>query len=171
MAALQALVGFLTLVLGRQYYAVYVGAIAFMLSPMVITRLFPQQTANSILITSILVGGVMGGLTYTFKRVLVIAASIFIGGSLIYNLVTILRLNPEFHNLTVFLVAGALAALLTLFFFDFALIFFSALYGASMILVNVRLPGFSALVWFILFAVFGVVVQWVLLQYGHPEPD
>lgn len=171
MTAVQALVGFLTLVLGRQYYSVYVGAIAFMLAPILITRLFSQQTSSNILITSLLVGGVIGGLSYTFKRVWVIVASVFVGGSLVYNLVTILGLNPTFQNLTVFLIAGALTALLTLFFFDFALIFFSAMYGASMILVNVHLPGFSTLVWFILMTVFGMVVQWVLLQYGHPEPD
>jgi len=171
MTAIQALIGFLTLVLGRQYYAVYVGAIAFMLAPVLINRFFPQQTASNILVTSLLVGSVVGGLSFTFKRGLAIAASFFVGGSLGYNLATILELNPTFQNVTVFLIAGALAALLTLFFFDFALIFFSTLYGASLILVSIHLPGFSTLVWFIFLVVFGILVQWVLLQYGHPEPD
>lgn len=171
MAAVQALVGFLTLILGRQYYAVYVGAMAFMLAYLLIPEYFPRQPASSLLMISILVGGVIGGLSFTFKRSLAFAASAFVGGSLGFYIIDILRLNPTFQNLTVFLIAGALAALLTLFFFDFAIIFFSALYGSSLILQSIHLPGFSTLVWFILFSVFGIVVQWVLLQYGHPEPD
>ena len=60
MTAIQALIGFLTLVLGRQYYAVYVGAIAFMLTPVLINRFFPQQIASNILVTALLVGSVVG---------------------------------------------------------------------------------------------------------------
>lgn len=171
MAAVQGLVGFLTLILGRQYYAVYVGAVIFMMARLLIPQFFPQQSASSTFITAIVAGVLSGGLSFSFKRILAIAASFLVGGSLAFSLVDILNIDPVFQNWTVFLISGAIGALVTLLFFDFAIIILSAMYGATLILQSFHLPGFSTLVWFILLAALGIVVQWVLLQYGHPSPD
>jgi hypothetical protein len=171
MAAVQALIGFLTLILGRQYYPVYVGAITFMMAKLYIPQIFPQQSVNNILVTSIVVGVIIGGLSISLKRILVIAASFLVGGSLVFGAADLLGLGPAFQTWGVFLIAGAFGALLALLVFDFGVIFLSAVYGATLILERLHMPGFTPLVWLIMLTIFGIIVQWVLLQYGHPEPD
>ena len=171
MAAVQALVGFLTLILGRQYYAVYVGAITFMLARIYIPQFFPKQSISNVSVTSIVAGILVGGLSFSLKRILAIIASFFVGGSLVFGVADIVGLDPAFQTWTAFVIAGVIGAVLTLLAFDFAVIFLSAVYGASLILQSLHLPGFSQLFWLILLAAFGIIVQWVLLQYGHPEPD
>lgn len=171
MVAVQALIGFLTLILGRQYYAVYVGAITYMMARLYIPQFFPQQSTGSVFVTSIVAGVLVGGFSFSLKRILAIVASFFVGGSLVYSMVDILGLDPALQSMIAFLIAGAIGAVLTLLAFDFAVIFLSAVYGASLILQSLHLPGFSQLLWLILLVVFGIIVQWVLLQYGHPEPD
>lgn len=171
MAAISALIGFLTLILGRQYYPVYVGAITFMMAQLVIPQIFPRQSFQSILVASIVAGVITGGLSISLKRILAIVASFFVGGSLVFGAADLLGLGPAFQTWTIYLIAGAVGALLTILVFDFAMIFLSAAYGATLILENLSLHGFSTLVWLILLTIFGIIVQWVLLQYGHPEPD
>lgn len=171
MAAVQAVIGFLTMVLGRQYYAMYVGAITFMMSRWLIPRFFPQQSMSSILLISIVAGILSGGLTFVLKRWLAVLASLLIGGSLVFGLGDILGIDPVYQNWTAYLIAAVVSAVLSVLVFDFAITLLSALYGASLILQNVHLPGFSMLIWLVLLGSFGIVVQWVLLQYGHPEPD
>ena len=171
MAAVQAIIGFLTMILGRQYYAMYIGAITFMLSRMLIPRFFPNQSMSSILVISIVAGILSGGLTFMLKRWLAVIASFLIGGSLVFGLGDILGLDPAFQTWTAYLIAGVISAVLCLLVFDFAITLLSALYGAALILESVHLPGFSMLIWLVLLGSFGIVVQWVLLQYGHPEPD
>ena len=171
MAAVQAIIGFLTMVLGRQYYAMYVGAITFMLSSMFIPRFFTHQSMSNILMISIVMGILGGGLTFILKRWLAVIASFLIGGSLVYGLGDILGLELSFQTWTAYLIAGVVSGLLSLLAFDFAITLLSALYGASLILQSMHLPGFSILIWFVFMVVFGIVVQLVLLQYGRPEPD
>ncbi len=171
MAAVQALIGFLTLILGRQYYPVYVGAITFMMAKLYIPQIFPQQSNTSVLVTSIVAGLLIGGLSISLKRILAITASFLVGGSLVLGAADLLRLGPAFQTWTVFLIAGAVGALMALLVFDFGVIFLSVVYGATLILESLHLPGFTPLVWLILLSIFGIIVQWVLLQYGHPEPD
>lgn len=171
MAAVQAIIGFLTMVLGRQYYAMYVGAITFMLSTTFIPRFFSPQSMSNILVISIVAGILGGGLTFIMRRWLAVIASFLIGGSLVFGLGDILGLDPAYQTWIAYLIAAVVSAVISLLAFDYAITFLSALYGATLILESVHLPGFSTLIWLILLGTFGIVVQWVLLQYGHPEPD
>jgi hypothetical protein len=55
--------------------------------------------------------------------------------------------------------------------FDFALILISTLLGVTLILQSMNFGSLDNTTMFIILTMFGVIVQYLLLQFGKPSPD
>jgi hypothetical protein len=77
--------------------------------------------------------------------------------------------GTEWFSWIFFVIAGIVATLLVLVWFDFTLILLSSLTGATLIVQTVQLSVFNINIAFFALAIFGMVTQAILLQYWPTE--
>jgi len=69
-----------------------------------------------------------------------------------------------------FLIAGIVAVFLMFLSFDFTLVILSTLVGATLILRSMSFGNLDAVTMFIVLLFFGIIVQFLLFQYGKAFP-
>jgi len=153
------LVGIVLLLFGRRLFWLFVGVIGFMAGwYFVLGRHGP--TAGGLLI-AVLAGLVGLVLALVVQKVAVALAGFFVGAYLVANLLgwPLPPLRPT--EQLVLLLAGVVAAFLALALFDLALILFSAIAGAGLILDNVhlRVGGNVRLLLLVVLAAVGAAFQ------------
>jgi len=158
MSIIYAVVGFLMLIAGRQFYSFFVGGMSLV-----------QSDTNAMWI-SLVVGLIFGVLTFELRRWAAIAATFIAGGFLLFTLLQVFNVE---HNLPwfFFLLAGCICAILALIVFDLALVVISVLTGSTMIVQVVSFGGLDILTMFFVLGIFGLVTQFVLLRYSGSTPD
>ncbi len=70
-----------------------------------------------------------------------------------------------------FAVAGIISVILLFFIFDFALIVLSSLMAVTLILSYMRVGNLDQGAMFLILAIFGMITQYLILQYASPYPD
>jgi hypothetical protein len=153
------LVGIALLLFGRRLFWLFVGVIGFMAGwYFVLGRHGP--TAGGLLI-AVLAGLVGLVLALLVQKVAVALAGFFVGAYLVANFLgwPLPPLRPT--EQLVLLLAGVVAAFLALALFDLALILFSAIAGAGLIVDNVhlRVGGNVRLLLLVVLAVVGAAFQ------------
>lgn len=171
MVAVQIMIGFLIMILGRWNYALFAGGVVFYLTSLLLERFVPGQSLVYSLILSAVAGFLAGFASYVLKRIIAYIVVFLAGGALLYNLVTTFNWNQTMAGWIALVVTGAVCVGMALVSFDFTLILVSTLFGASIVVQYIQVPLFSDLIWFMLLAAIGLVVQIVLMQYGQPSPD
>ena len=172
MVGVQVLIGFLMLLLGRWNYAIFTGGVVFYLTGIVTTVLVPEQDPLYSLAIAAVAAFLAGFACYVFKRITAYSALFLAAGMMIYNLVTAYDWDQILISWQAFVIAGILCVGAGLAAFDFGVVLISTLAGASLVVLNVSLPApFSGIIWFITLVIFGLIVQYVLLQYSKPTPD
>jgi Domain of unknown function (DUF4203) len=161
-------VGCLLLFFGRRLFWLFVGVIGFMAGWYLALGGWHHPPAGGMLLLA-LCAGLLGVLLAIFlQKVAVAIAGFFLGAFLLANLLgwplPPLRLSEQL----VLLVAGVVAAILALALFDLALILYSAIAGAGLIVnhVHLGLGGDARLLLLIVLAAVGAAVQarWL---HGH----
>jgi hypothetical protein len=171
MLALKATIGFLMIILGRQFYGLFVAGVSFILAAYVASNFFHIQSEWNLMVIS-LVSGVLGVLfTFPFRRIMAGLAGFVAGGYLIINLPAMLGGNIGMLSWPPFVIAGLASTLLVTTLFDLAIILLSSLVGAVLVIQSVNIGSLNPITMFFLLVIFGVVAQVVLLQYGKPTPD
>jgi hypothetical protein len=171
MEAISTTIGFLMLVLGRQFYAFFVGGYGFLASSYLLTRYHYSNSLVDLLVTSLLIGLFTGLASLILKRWLAVLACFVAGGFALFNLPQVLGGNPTWLSWQLFLMVGLICVALTVAWFDFMVIVLSVVSGAVLIVENVKFGDINQLTMLILMLGFGLAVQFVLLQYGHSSPD
>lgn len=167
MALVNAIVGALSLLLGRQLFWLFVGAAGFLLG-FELALQFLGDEAGLIAIFVALVAGVLGSLLALFAQRLALAIAGFIaGGYVLLYLFDLFGAGDALSSpivFVIFIVGGLMGAGLIQFVFDGALIVLSAAVGAT--LLTQAIASFWALedtvstVLFVGLLVVGSVVQW-----------
>jgi hypothetical protein len=171
MSILDAGFGFIGILVGRPMYAVFTGIVGFLIGNYLegVLNVAPPgwgQITFSLLLAAF---GALAALT--FKRWAVKAAGFIAGGFLIYNLPMALGAEKSWGNWLLFLIAGGVCVILLSIWFDFALMTISTLTGVALILPVMKFGRIDAGSMFFILALFGIVTQFLLLQYGKPSPD
>ena len=160
------LVGIVLLLFGRRLFWLFVGVIGFMAGWYFVLGRGHHEPAAGGLLVAVLAGLIGLVLALVVQKVAVALAGFFVGAYLVANLLgwPLPPLRPT--EQLVLLLAGVVAAFLALALFDLALILFSAIAGAGMIVDNVhlRVGGNVRLVLLVVLAAVGAAFQARWLQ-------
>lgn len=179
MPFIRAIVGALSLFLGRQLFWLFVGAAGFMLGFNLAVQLLPDQPGFVVLLIA-LVAGLAGAALGVFAQRLALGIAGFIaGGYLLLYLANLLGVGGAEGLATglvfvLFIVGGVLGAILIQFVFDFALILLSSALGATLLTQAAAEfwtlePALNSILFVVLLLV-GIAVQWGIGQRVADEP-
>lgn len=158
-AFIQVVVGLLLVTMGKRLFWLFVGAVGFVATLLLATRLFEPQ--SELVLFAIAVGaGFVGALLAQFAQRLAVGVAGFLaGGYLAVSLLTVLGAELGPLPWPVFMFGGVLGALLSYPLFDTALIVLSALTGAVVLTQALELSRGLALGLTLVLAVLGVAIQ------------
>ncbi len=163
------IIGFLILVGGHQLYWLYVGGIFALLANHIL-GVFYTITAPITLMVYSLASGILGILlTHFFRRIMIILASAIAGGYLSFFIPHALGWNSAWITWYTIVAAGIIVAALVYFWYAIPVSFISSLTGATIIIQNISLAYIDTLSLFLILCIFGIITQWILMQYSTPE--
>lgn len=163
--------GFMMLIAGRPLYYVFVGGIGCLVGVFLADKvfLFPPDV-NAVAMPLILAAiGVLGALG--FRRFAAGVAGFIAGGLLLNNLPYALGGQVQPVSPINFILAGAVATAMLIIIFDFAMIIISSITAVTYILGSMHLGNLDQGAMFLILTVFGIITQYLILQYGKPSPD
>jgi hypothetical protein len=171
MAILYVGIGFMVLIAGRPVYSVFVGTIAFLLGTFLSGwfTMFPPQWNDFFIPLLFAVIGII--LTQVFKRWSARVAGFVAGGMLLLNLPNVFGTGTYWTSPFLFVGAGIVAVILLFFIFDFALIVLSSLMATTLILSYTTIGRIDQGAMFLILTIFGIITQYLVLQYITPSPD
>jgi hypothetical protein len=162
-------IGVLLLTFGRKLFWLFVAVIGFVIGAEVAEAMFPHQPAWTIV--GGLALGLMGGLVAILVQKFAIAAGGFLAGG--YFLMAVCRAwalqAPEYSWVT-FLLGGVVGAALMILLFDWALIIFSSISGAHLIVHAFSLNQAMAAAVFVALLLVGCAIQGRILASRVPLP-
>jgi hypothetical protein len=157
--AIEVLVGFILVLLGRQLYWVFVGGAGFAAATALSLRLLQGQPAWLMLVIG-LGAGLVGALLAVFMQRLAIGIAGFLaGGYVLASVVPVVIAGPEWLSWVSFLVGGVLGVVLVALLFDWALIALSSLAGAVLAVQAFQLETIPEVLVFAGLVILGMVVQ------------
>lgn len=171
MAILFVGIGFMMLIAGRPVYSVFVGSISFLVGTYLAGQItvFPQEWNTFFTPLLFAIIGVV--LTQIFKRWAGRVAGFIAGGILIINLPNAFGSGVYWTSPYLFVAAGIISVILLFFIFDFALIVLSSLMAVTLILSYMKVGNLDQGAMFLILSIFGIIVQYLILQYASPSPD
>ncbi|MFW5943404.1 MAG: hypothetical protein ACOCXI_16485 [Chloroflexota bacterium] len=170
--AVRALVGILSLFLGRQLFWLFVAAAGFVAGFNLAGRFLVDVAGWLLLLVGLLVG-VLGALLAVFAQRLAVAiGGFFAGGYVLLYVSGLLGAANEGTLATVlFIVGGIVGAVLISLLLDPALIFLSSALGAALlsnvIAGNLEMAQVGDSLLFVILLVVGIAVQWAAWQRGE----
>ena len=171
MAILYVGIGFMVLIAGRPVYSVFVGTIAFLLGTFLSGwfTLFPPAWNDFFIPLLFAVIGII--LAQVFRRWTARVAGFVAGGILLLNLPVALGSGTYWTSPFLFVGAGIVTVILLVFIFDFALIVLTSLMASTLILSYTTIGRLDQGSMFLILTVFGIITQYLIMQYMTPSPD
>ena len=172
MTPLAALVvGAVLLFFGRRLFWLFVAVVGFLAGWHFAATAWHGVTPGGRLLLALVAGVVGLILALLVQKIAVAIAGFLVGTSMLATLLGWPLATMRPGQQLVLLVAGILAAVLALVLFDYALIFFSAVAGANLVLeaIPLRAGGNVHLLLLIILAVFGAAVQARWLDSARPR--
>lgn len=158
-------IGIISLVVGRQLYWLFSGGVAFITAYFLAPIFFSVGGGLNFFFTALGIGVIVAFLTYLLGRIAVALVVFLAGGYLLVMVPRSLGWGTDWFSWTFFVVAGLIAAILVLIWFDFTLVLLSSLTGASLVIEVVNLSVFNTNVAYFAMVIFGMATQAVLMQY------
>lgn len=160
-AVLGLVAGVLLLIAGRRLFWLFVGLVGFFAGLRFAPVILANQPEWMQLLIAILFGLPGMLLAIVLQRAAVAVAGFLVGGFFAADLFGIDVAHPGLAEVLIFVVGGLVAAVLSLWFFEGALIFLSSLVGAGLIVDALDVsPGTSTL------ALIGLTALGIAMQAG-----
>lgn len=158
------LIGIILLTLGRKLFWLFVGLIGFAVGFHYATSVWQLQS-QLLLIGLAALTGILGAVLAVFFQKIAVGLAGFAGGGYIaLNLINLLGVRLDQLIWLPYLIGGIIGMLLLFFIFDWALIFISALAGASMIIQVLSLNPGMEIGLYLALVIFGLIIQTVLYR-------
>lgn len=168
---LSIILGFLLLFAGQRLYWLFIGVVGFIFGFNFAESFFQNYSEIAVLVFGLISGLIGIFLAIFLQRIAIILAGILIFGSMAISLYLSFWQDSEFFLWLSFLAGGVIGGIIFAMFFDWALIIFSALFGAAMIArlieVNVLINNIIFLILFVL----GIIVQSKMLKKKEVLPE
>ncbi|HEY1583551.1 MAG TPA: DUF4203 domain-containing protein [Chthoniobacterales bacterium] len=163
------LLGVALLLFGRRLFWLFVAALGFAIG----LQLAPYLSHNPPLWLSLILSlglGLIGALVaFLLQKLAIAVAGFLVGGRIAIAFAAAFLANYGHYSMIIFLIGGILGAILLLVLFDWALIIFSSIEGARLIAGAVHLPSTGTTILIVVLAVFGIIVQSMMLR-GRNRP-
>jgi Domain of unknown function (DUF4203) len=157
-------IGVLLLLLGRKLFWLFVGVVGF-LSGIQFGSQFLTADSRIGVIAIAFALGLLGAIMAIFvQHVVVILAGFLAGGHLVIRVLTLYNWQSDQYMWLLALVGGILGAILALMLLDWALIILSSLIGASLISQTLPFDQAATILFVIILAISGILIQSRLLQ-------
>ena len=164
-------IGFLILLAGRPTYAVFSGGMGLLLGIYFTEKIYIVPSSWNVLALPLLFAAFGALAAFVFKRWTVRVAGFFAGGFLATNLPAALGATGVGDSWILYVIVGVVSVLFLFLLFDIALTLLSCLFGISLILQNLSFGALDNVTMFIVLMAFGLIAQFLLLNYGNPSPD
>jgi len=161
-------VGVLILFFGRRLFWLFVAAVGFWIGFELTPYLLQHPPPWLAIVVAVFLGVIGAVLAFILQKVAIAIAGFLVGGHLATALLAAFVHTPPQQSWIAFVIGGILGAILLLALFDWALIFFSAIAGAELIVRHIHLPATGTTVVFLGLAVLGIVFQAAL--FGRRRP-
>ena len=163
------IVGALMLLFGRRLFWLFVAAVGFWIG-FELTPYLIQNPPPWLALAIGLVLGLMGAvLAFILQKVAIAIAGFLVGGHIATALLAAFVHAPPQPSWIAFVLGGTLGAMLLLALFDWALILFSSVAGAEMIVRHFHLPSTGTTILFRALTICGIIFQAMLFR-RRPRP-
>ena len=169
MNVIRLVIGGLLLILGRKLFWLFVAAVGFAAGWAVATNLLHVQPEWVALVLALVVGIVGALLAHFVSRLAIGLAGFLAGGFLALSLVGILNPQADWWGWVAFIVGGILGALLLGAALEWALIGFSSLAGALLIVDALDLSSTAHMLVLVGLFIVGVIIQTALRGGEHKK--
>ncbi len=157
------LLGAVLLLFGRRLFWLFVAAVGFAIGLEVVPYIVQHPPPWLALTAGIALGLLGAVLALLVQKIAIAVAGFLVGGHIATALMAaFVATHAQYSGLT-FIIGGIIGALLLLALFGWALILFSSIAGAELIVSNLHIPASGSTILFIALTIVGVVVQAALL--------
>jgi hypothetical protein len=156
---LSVLIGAAILFFGRKLFWLFVAAVGFAIGLEITPHLMREPPVWLALVVALFLGLVGAVIALVLQKLAIAVVGFLVGGRLALAIVAAFVVEHSQYFGITFLIGGIVGALLLLALFDWALIIFSSMQGAHLILSAIELPSAGATLLFVGLAVFGIIVQ------------
>jgi hypothetical protein len=164
--------GFMLLLAGRPFYTVFTAVIGYLIGRYVSQNYAIAPASWNELILPMIFAVIGAALAYVLRRWAVRLAGVVAGIYVVATMPEALGGNPAWAgSLIVMGLVGLLFALALIFWFDYSLIFISSLTASTLVLASIHSGALAPPVMLTILMIFGVLVQFLLMQYGRSLPD
>ena len=153
------LIGAVLLLCGRRLFWLFVAAIGFWIGFQITPTLVQHPPEWLTLVVAVVLGILGAVLALVLQKIAIAVAGFLVGGKIATAIMAAFVATHAHHTGIVFVVGGIVGALLLLVLFDWALIVFSAVAGAELILDHLHVPTRGATIIFVALVIVGIVVQ------------
>ncbi|MGE5465251.1 MAG: hypothetical protein ACM3PS_17945 [Syntrophothermus sp.] len=160
---ISVLLGIALLVAGRRLFWLFVGALGF-ITGLQLASLLPQISQGTALLIGLVLGVVFALMAIFLQRLAVGIAGFLAGGFILTTLAARLGVGTGTLPWGIYLLGGVIGLLLVMLLFDWALIIFSSIAGALLILnsFSTQTPAGGVLFLFLVLA--GIIIQGFLVR-------
>jgi hypothetical protein len=161
------LIGAIVLLFGRRLFWLFVAAVGFWLGFELTPHLMQNPPPWLALAIAIALGLLGAMLAFVLQKVAIAVAGFLVGGHVALSLLAAFVTTHASYSGIAFVLGGILGAILLLVLFDWALIVFSAIAGAELIVSNLHIPTTGASILLLGLTIFGIIVQAAMLRPGR----
>lgn len=152
------------LLVGRRLFWLLVATIGFLAGFQLTPHLLAHPPMWLALTVSLALGLLGALLALLLQKVAIAIAGFVIGGHIATSLTTAFVNSHADYSVVTFIIGGVVGALLLLLLFDWALIIFSSIAGAELIVPTLHLPSTGTTILLIALTVLGIAVQSAMLR-------
>ncbi|MBA3833700.1 MAG: DUF4203 domain-containing protein [Chthoniobacterales bacterium] len=157
------LLGAVLLLFGRRLFWLFVAAVGFAIGLEVVPYIVQHPPPWLALTAGIALGLLGAVLALLVQKIAIAVAGFLVGGHIATALMAaFVATHAQYSGLT-FIIGGIIGALLLLALFGWAIILFSSIAGAELIVSSLHIPASGSTILFIALTIVGVVVQAALL--------
>jgi hypothetical protein len=164
---ISVILGAALLFAGRRLFWLFVGALGF-IAGMQLASLLPQISEITVLLAGLIVG-VAFALLAIFLQSLAIGLAGFVAGGFILTTLAARLGMDSLSNWAVYIIGGIIGIILVMLLFDWALIIFSSMAGAALLLQSFSNDTPAGVLIFFLLALAGIIIQGGLMLRGTPR--
>ena len=168
MNALFIVLGFVLLTTGQQLPWLFVAAAGFIFGNQIGQLPFLGFSGLNLTLFSIGIAVISGLLVIYFRKIMVVLAGLLAGAYICYYLPTALGWNTAWISWWILLVAGIISAAIIFIWYTLPLILVTSLFGSTLVIQYTSFQRIGELLIFVIFFLFGITAQWVLMQYSKP---
>ena len=168
MNALFIVLGFILLTTGQQLPWLFVAATGFIFGNLIGQQPFLGFSGLNLILFSVGTAVISGLLVIYFRKIMVVLAGFLAGAYICYSLPAALGWKTAWLSWWVLVIAGIVSAAIILIWNTLPLILVTSLTGSTLVIQYTSFQRIGELIIFVIFFLFGITAQWVLMQYNKP---